>query len=40
LAWLVGIGIQICALSMTVPILFEPVLFHCFGISTYETICI
>jgi hypothetical protein len=38
IAWLAGLGVQICAVSATVPIAFEPILFRRFGVTTYETI--
>lgn len=38
IAWLAGLGVQVCAISATVPIAFEPILFRRFGVTTYETI--
>jgi hypothetical protein len=38
IVWVAILSIQICLLSVTVPIMFEPLLFCRFGISTYETI--
>ena len=37
-SWLAGLGVQICIVSATVPIAFEPILFRRFGVTTYETI--
>jgi len=38
IAWLAGLGVQICIVSATVPVAFEPILFRRFGVTTYETI--
>jgi superfamily II DNA helicase RecQ len=38
IAWFASIGVQICDVSATVPIAFEPILFQRFGVTTYETI--
>src|SRR5882762_603385 len=38
IAWLAGLGVQICIVSATVPVAFEPILFWRFGVTTYDTI--